>query len=299
MDKKIMVTGANGLLGQFLVQWLLYKGYTVAATGKGESRLPFDGQPAYSWHTLDFTDPDAVPALVAHVAPEVIVHSGAHTQVDLCELDHEACRKTNVEGTRLLLQAAAACNARFVFLSTDFVFDGANGPYNETATPNPISMYGHSKLAGEQMVQQSGLSWSIVRTILVYGTALVGTRSNIITWTKENLEAGKPIKVVSDQWRTPTYVGDLAKGVELVIRHEAQGLFHISGKDFLTPYDMALQTARLLKLDETLMTKVDAATFTQPGKRPPRTGFVIDKAIDELGYAPVSFEEGIRLTLGL
>jgi dTDP-4-dehydrorhamnose reductase len=143
------------------------------------------------------------------------------------------------------------------------------------------------------------VEWAIVRTVLVYGLPLSGTRSNIITWAQSNLSEGKPIKVVSDQWRTPTYVGDLARGIRSVITHAAAGVYHISGKDFLTPYDMALRTARLLKLDETLLNKVDAATFTQPGPRPAVTGFIIDKAVRDLGYEPVSFEEGIMLTLGM
>lgn len=295
----VLITGANGLLGQFLVKNLLDRGFEVVATGKGECRLPFNHE-AFRWETLDFTDEQAVAHLVSATKPRAVVHSGAMTQVDPCELDPEACRKTNVEGTHYVMEAAQAIHAHFIFLSTDFVFDGLSGPYVEEDGPAPISEYGMSKWLAEQMIQsRPDLRWTIIRTVLVYGTPLVGTRSNIISWVRSNLEAGKSIQVVSDQWRTPTYVGDLAEGTIKAILRSAQGIFHISGKDFMSPHEMALRTARLLSLDERLISKVDASTFTQPGKRPARTGFIIDKARRELGYEPITFEEGIRRTLGL
>lgn len=314
----VLITGANGLLGQFLVKVLLERGHSVAATGKGESRLPSVSSPAgpsFEYIEMDFTDPGKVREVLESVKPSVIVHSGAMTQVDPCELDPAECHRVNVAGTQLLVDEAARMGAgmdggqalrmpagnaaRFIFVSTDFIFDGSAGPYAETDEPRPLSVYGDSKWRAEGLVQESGLEWSIARTVLVYGTPFTGTRSNIITWAKTNLEQGKTIKVVSDQWRTPTYVGDLALGIALMIERRAKGVYHLSGKDLLTPYDMAFMTARLLNLDVSLLQKVDASTFTQPGKRPARTGFVIDKAIQDLGYAPVSFEEGIKLTLGI
>jgi dTDP-4-dehydrorhamnose reductase len=313
----VLITGANGLLGQFLVKALLERGYAVAATGKGGNRLlfpegntqqqenarqavsPESGSVYPQYIDMDFTEPERVRAVLESVRPSVIVHGGAMTQVDPCELDPAECYRVNVEGTRTLLAEAARIGARFIFVSTDFVFDGSAGPYTEADEPRPLSVYGDSKWKAEGLVQESALDWSIVRTILVYGTPFTGTRSNIITWAKTNLEQGQAIKVVSDQWRTPTYVGDLAQGITLMIGRQAKGIYHISGKDLLTPYDMAFKTASVLDLDVSLLQKVDASTFTQPGRRPARTGFVIDKAIRDLGYAPVSFEEGIRLTLGL
>jgi dTDP-4-dehydrorhamnose reductase len=291
----VLITGANGLLGQFLVKVLMARGIPVVATGKGKSRLPF----ADDYRTLDFTDRDSVRSVLFETRPSVVVHAGALTQVDPCELDPDECYRVNVDGTELLLNETRRIGARFIFISTDFVFDGSAGPYKETDALCPISIYGDSKSKAERLVQESGAAWSIVRTILVYGTPFVGTRSNIITWAKDNLEQGKVIKVVSDQWRTPTYVGDLAHGIALIIERGAKGIYHISGKDLLTPYDMAWKTANLLGLDTSLLQKVNGSTFTQAGRRPARTGFIIDKAIRDLGYAPVSFEEGIHLTLGM
>jgi dTDP-4-dehydrorhamnose reductase len=309
MKSPILITGSNGLLGQYLVKSLVNEGHPVLATGRGTSRLLFPDEmgltsprraPTYVYADMDFTDPESIHHVFDYWKPSAVIHAGAMTQVDPCEEDPETCYHINLDGTERLLEAASLVGARFIFVSTDFVFDGAAGPYHEEDTPAPISVYGHSKWSAERKVMATpGLDWAIVRTVLVYGTPLNGARPNIITWVRDNLEAGRPIKVVSDQWRTPTYVEDLAEGIRAVIERRASGIYHVSGRDFLTPYDMAVRTARLLDLDETLLTKVDASSFTQPGRRPPRTGFIIDKAVRDLGYDPVSFDEGILLTLGL
>jgi dTDP-4-dehydrorhamnose reductase len=309
MTSPILITGSNGLLGQFLVRVLVNEGLPVLATGRGPCRLYFPEDlglsspgraSSYIYADLDFTDRASVRKVVEYWKPSVIIHAGAMTQVDPCEEDPETCYHINLDGTERMLEAASAVGARFIFVSTDFVFDGAAGPYREEDTPSPISVYGHSKWSAERKVMSTpGLDWAIVRTVLVYGTPLSGARPNIITWVRDNLTAGRPIKVVSDQWRTPTYVEDLAKGIAAIISRRASGIYHISGKDLLTPYEMAQRTARMLHLDEALLTRVDASTFTQPGRRPPRTGFIIDKAVHDLGYDPVSFDQGILLTLGL
>jgi dTDP-4-dehydrorhamnose reductase len=306
--RPVLVTGANGFLGQYLVNSIAREGYPVVATGKGPSKLQHTlgtSKPDIIYRELDFTNPASVMTLLEEVQPIALIHAGAMTQVDDCELDPASCHRVNVTGTKHLLEASKGHSGstghdlHFLFLSTDFIFDGESGPYKEEDPSYPLSVYGHSKWTGERLVMASGLPWTIIRTVLVYGKPVSGNRSNIITWVKTNLEKGTPIKVVSDQWRTPTYVEDLARGIVQALRLSATGVFHMSGKDFLTPYDMAVQTARLLDLDTSLLTRVDASTFTQPGRRPARTGFIIDKAMRELSYAPVSFEQGIALTLGL
>lgn len=297
---KVLVTGANGLLGQHLIKQLLDKGYTVVGTGKGDARLHLEGYAdRYSYRTLDVSDASDVQEVMDDEKPEVVVHAAAMTQVDECELHPEQCEKVNVTGTALIAADAELYAKHFIYVSTDFVFDGEQGNYKEEDDLKPISYYGFTKMQAEAITESSTIPWAIVRTCLVYGNILEGTRSNIITWVKDSLEQGKDIKVVSDQWRTPTYVEDLAKGIVLIIDQQATGIYHISGKDLLTPYDIAIQTADLLQLDTSKITKVDASTFKQPGKRPPKTGFVIDKARKELGYEPVTFSEGIKKMLSL
>jgi len=293
---KILITGSNGLLGQHLVKMLIeHTAYEVVATGKGNCRLPFKPTALYNYYPLDITDGVAVQTFIKLHKPDVVVHAAAMTQPDPCELNPIDCWEVNVTATRFLIDAAEEVKAFFIFLSTDFVFDGLNGPYTETDIPGPVNYYGNSKLAAEKSVMESSLlQWAIVRTVLVYGNILVGNRSNVISWVKENLEQEKPIKVVGDQWRTPTYVEDLAKGILLVIQKKATGIYHISGEEGLSPYDMAVATADYLHLDKSLMTKVDASIFTQPAPRPLKTGFIIEKAKKILEYQPLTFKEALK-----
>ena len=296
---KILLTGSNGLLGQHLVKLLIETTtHEIIATSRGENRLPFTSSEHYKYFSLDITDGIAVNDFILSHQPDAIIHAAAMTQPDACEENLVECWNVNVTATRFLTDAAEKVNARFIYISTDFVFDGLHGPYKETDRPNPVNYYGSSKLAAEKSVVTSKLQWTIVRTVLVYGNILVGNRSNVISWVKENLENNHPIKVVSDQWRTPTYVEDLAKGILLVLEKNATGIYHISGEEGLSPYDMAVATADYLHLDKSLMTKVNADTFTQSARRPLRTGFIIDKAKKELGYQPISFKAALKKMLG-
>lgn len=292
---KVLITGANGLLGQHLTKLLLDKNYQVVATSRGESRLPFQPSANYTYHSMDITNALETYAVMNLEKPDVVVHAAAMTQVDECELRPQHCERINVQGTSQVLTDAETFSSHFIYISTDFVFDGEKGNYDEEEDPKPISLYGFTKLQAESMVQTSEIPFAIVRTCLVYGNLLKGTRSNIVNWVKESLDGGKTIQVVSDQLRTPTYVGDLAKGIALIIDKKATGIYHISGKDWLTPYDIACKTADKFNLDAGKIVKVNAATFKQPGRRPLKTGFVIEKARNELGYEPITFDEGLDL----
>jgi dTDP-4-dehydrorhamnose reductase len=294
--KKVLITGANGLLGQKLVGFLrLDYSVEVIATGKGPSRLPKKWVGSYSWVELDITDRDQVLQVFSITNPDTVIHTAAMTQVDDCEKDMEGCRILNVEAVRYLIEACENNNTHLIHLSTDFIFDGADGPYTEEAKANPVNYYGVTKMEAENLLVQSKIPWAIVRTVLVYGIAEDMSRSNIILWVKKSLEEGKNIKVVNDQWRTPTLAEDLAEGCILIMKKGATGIFNISGSDFLTPYDMAIQTAEYFGLDKSLITESDSTLFTQPARRPPRTGFIIDKAKKELGYSPKSFLAGIGI----
>ena len=292
---KILITGANGFLGYYLVEQLLAKKYSVIATGKGECRLPFTHAVNFQWLSMDFTDPFSIHDVFENIKPDVVVHAGAMSKPDECEMDQMKAYLVNVEGTVQLLINSEELKSFFVFLSTDFVFDGERGMYNENDAPRPVNYYGRTKLEAEEAVKEYQYDWAIVRTVLVYGRNHSG-HNNILKIVKEKLEKGEEYNVVDDQLRTPTYVGDLAKGIVSIIDKKATGVFHLSGKDILTPYQMAIKTAKHLKLDSSVIKKVTAASFNQPAKRPLKTGFVIDKAKKELGYQPVSFEEGLKKT---
>ena len=293
----ILVTGTNGLVGQHVVKQLLGKTeYNIIATGIGGSRLPFSNA-RLQYHSLDITDGVAATGFYFSCKPDAVIHAAALTKPDECELNKTKCWDVNVTATRFLLDAIKQLNTYCIYLSTDFVFDGQKGLYIETDTTEPVNYYGSSKLAAEKAVIESGANFAIARTCLVYGNALQGSRSNIITWVKENLQQGKKIKVVNDQLRTPTYVEDFAKGILLLLEKKAQGIFHISGEEMMTPYDMAMAAADYLQLDKTLIEKVDASVFKEPAARPLKTGFDISKAKTILGYQTVSFMEGLRKML--
>ena len=292
--KTVLVTGSNGLLGQKLVLLLQQQaGWRVVATARGENRFK-SPLGAFEYRPLDITDQAAVSSLIAEIKPDYVINTAAMTNVDQCEAEQQACRSMNVDSVKYLADACLAQNSFLLHLSTDFIFDGENGPYDEQAVAAPLSFYGHSKLDAENILLGHRVKWAMARTVLVYGIAQDMSRTNIILWVKKSLEDGNTINVVDDQWRTPTLAEDLAMGCFLIVKHNAEGIFNISGKDFLTPYDMAVATADYFGLNKSLINRTDSTKFTQPAKRPPRTGFIINKARTLLGYNPHSFREGIE-----
>lgn len=293
---KILVTGANGLLGQKLVTLLEQdKNVHLIAT----ARNTLVGQlTSGAFYSLDTTDSTQVKSVISKAKPDVIINTAAMTQVDLCETDHEACIANNVTAVENLITVCKQLNARLIHLSTDFIFDGSQGPLDEQAEPHPVNFYGESKLAAEQLIRFSDIDWCILRTVLVYGVTPDMSRSNIVLWVKKSLEEGKKISVVNDQWRTPTLAEDLAMGCYLAAAKKATGIYNISGKDFLSPYDIAVQTAKFFNLDPSLINPTDSNQFKQPARRPLKTGFIIDKAKKELGYEPHSFLEGLKVVAG-
>ena len=293
---KILLTGSNGLLGQKLVGLLRQQlGVALVATARGTNRLA-DLYPDLHFVPLDVTDAAQVRQVLTQEQPTHLIHTAAMTQVDECELNQAACWAQNVTSVEHLAAACADLGIHLTHLSTDFIFNGEEGPLTEDAEPDPISHYGASKLVAERVVQATpGLRWAIARTVLVYGILHGGGRSNIVLWVRDSLRKGQRIKVVTDQWRTPTLAEDLALGCWLLVQHSAQGIYHISGHELLTPFQMAEQVADFFGLDKSLLERVDSSTFTQPARRPPRTGFLIAKARRDLGYQPRSFAEGIAL----
>lgn len=286
----ILVTGANGFVGHYLVKKLIGH-HKVIATGKGASRLSFDSD-NFIYEPMDFTDPFAVHDVFEKYRPDAVIHAGAMGKPDECEEQQWQAYIVNVEGTVTLLTNAAEINSFFVYVSTDFVFSGEKGDYTEDDPADPVNYYGKTKEEAEAAVREYEADWAIVRTVLVYGQPLSG-RSNILTIVKDKLEKNESYNVVDDQTRTPTYVEDLAAGIVKIIDQRATGIFHLAGKDKMTPYQMAQEAAVYLGLDKDLIKRVTAANFSQPAKRPANTSFIITKAQTQLGYEPVAFREGL------
>jgi dTDP-4-dehydrorhamnose reductase len=217
------------------------------------------------------------------------------TNVDECELKPDECRLNNITATANIVDACKGLNTHLIYISTDFVFDGTAGPYSEEDTPNPLSIYAKSKLDAEKIVSESGHLFSILRTMIVYGITDDVQRSNIILWTKNSLEQGKDIRVISDQFRGPTLAEDLALACYEAANRKATGIYHVSGREVISIIDIAHKVADYFGLDKKYIHPVSTAELNQPAKRPLKTGFVITKAEHDLDYHPRSIDEGIRI----
>jgi len=292
--KTVLVTGSNGLLGQKITEnILLNKQYNLIATSKGSNRYPIkDG---YVYGEMDILDPGQVRNVVAQFMPDAIIHTAAMTNVDTCQVEKKLAHALNVEAVKTLVAVCETMNIQFVHLSTDFIFDGEEGPYEESAATNPLSYYGETKVEAEEIVKNSHCRWAIIRTILVYGIVKDMSRSNIVLWAKNALERAAPLNVVNDQWRMPTLAEDLAWACLAAVEKEVTGIYHISGKDMMSVSELVGRVADYFNLDKSLLTEVSSSTLNQSAARPKRTGFILDKAIRDLNYQPRSFEEGIAI----
>ena len=292
--RRVLVTGSNGLLGQKLTDYYLQQpDVELIATALGPNRHPI--KKGYQYVTMDITNAVEVHDVIGSIKPQTVIHGAAMTNVDACELDPGMCKILNVDAVEYLVKATNMVGGHFILVSTDFIFDGLNGPYKETDHPNPVSIYGQSKLDGEMIVMNNSHSWAIARTVLVYGIVSDMSRSNIVLWAKDSLEGQKPIKVVDDQFRTPTLAEDLALGCALIEQKKAKGIYNISGKDFMNIYDLVQRVGKHFGLGTDKVTRIKSDVLDQPAKRPPITGFDLTKSRNELGYEPHTFEEGMEV----
>lgn len=292
--KRILVTGSNGLLGQKLTDTcLLDKDIELVATSVGANRHPV--KKGYSYEELDIRDKSRLAELVKKYRPHALINTAAMTNVDTCELEKDLCKKLNVDAVAGLIAVCQEHKIHLIHISTDFIFDGEDGPYSESAQPNPLSYYGQTKLQAEDLLKKSSCRWAILRTIIVYGIVSDMSRSNIVLWAKAALEKGQPINVVNDQWRMPTLAEDLASACVLAVKKEAVGVFNVSGKDLMSILEIVERVADFYGLDKSLINPISAESLNQTALRPKKTGFILDKAITELGYQPRSFEEGIQI----
>ena len=291
---KILITGSNGLLGQKLVYGLREKqGVEIIATAVGANRT--GEKTGYIYEELDITDETAVNTIVDKHHPDCIINTAAMTNVDACESDKKKCKALNVDAVAYLIKACERNSVHLIHLSTDFVFDGKNGPYSETDIPFPLSYYAWSKLEAEMILAASTISWAVIRTIIIYGVVDDEQRSNIVLWTKQSLEQKKTISVITDQFRSPTLAEDLADACISAALKRAKGIYHVSGKEIMSIIDIAYFVAEYFGLDKSYIKPVTTAELNQAAKRPLKTGFRIDKAMKELDYRPHSFKEGLDI----
>ncbi len=295
--KSILITGSNGLLGQKLISALVKRDDVhLIATSVGENRIK--SVTGFEYCTLDITNQQQVNEVVTKYNPDTIINTAAMTNVDACETEKELCRALNVDAVEYIVNAIKkySPDTHFIHLSTDFIFDGAKGSeYVETDAPNPLSYYATSKNDSEQIVMESGIKWSIARTIIIYGIVEDMSRSNVVLWAKGALTKGQPIQVVDDQFRAPTLAEDLADGCIAIADREALGVYHLSGPNTYSILEIVERVADYWGLDKSVIIPSKSDTLNQAAKRPPYTGFVLDKARKDLDYKPKTLEEGLAI----
>lgn len=287
---RILITGSNGLLGQKIVDQLNKSCTLFLATSKGENRNPSCAIANYQ--QMDISDSSEIEMVFKQFQPTHIIHTAAMTNVDHCEQQPDECNRINFESVKLLFEASIKVNAHFQLLSTDFVFDGEKGNYNEEDQVNPLSVYAQSKVNAEQLLHDSTYSnWSIVRTIIVYGTANNLSRSNIVYWAKEALEKKQALAIIDDQFRAPTWASDLAWACIRICELNKIGIYHISGPTTFSIFEIVEKIAQFFNLSTDNLTKSSSLNLNQPAKRPPKTGFDLTKARTDLDYNPKTLEE--------
>jgi len=289
----VVVTGSNGLLGQSLINLLLKEKevYKVFGLSRGDNR---SGRDDFSYISIDITNEKKLKEILLETEPNVIINTAAMTQVDDCEGDRKACDLLNVSVVEWLGEISEKIEAHLIHLSTDFIFDGIKGNYKETDVPNPLSYYGVSKLKSEEVLINSKISYTILRTILVFGKVYDMSRSNIVLWVKSMLEKGKEITIVDDQFRSPTYVEDLALACKIAMDKKAKGIFNISSNELLSVYEIVQQIADVFHLDKKLIKPISTSTLNQTAPRPAKTGFDLSKTNRVLEFYPESFKESLE-----
>jgi dTDP-4-dehydrorhamnose reductase len=290
----VLITGSNGLLGQKIVKQLLNSRIPFIASSQGENRNPDCPEEVY--RKMDISSQIEISAVFQEIKPTHVIHTAAITNVDYCELNPELCYAINVDATLIVIKEASKINAHFQLLSSDFIFDGENGPYTETDTPNPLSHYATSKWQAEQLLHLGSYkNWSIVRTIIVYGQGHQLSRSNLILWAKESLLAQKEISVIDDQFRAPTWADDLAWACIQICQLGKLGVYNACGPETLSIYDIVLRIATFYNCDKNLIKKINSKDLNQAAIRPPKTGLVLTKSFNEFGYSPKLLEETLKL----
>ena len=291
---KVVITGSNGLLGQSLLNLLLKDkdSYKVYGFSRGKNR---SGREDFNYISIDITEKEELDKKLEQIQPDYIINTAAMTQVDDCETNKQACDILNVDVVKWMTRFASKSKTHIIHLSTDFIFDGKKGYYKETDKPNPLSYYGLSKLKSEQVLKDSKINFTILRTILVYWKVFDMSRSNIVLWVREMLEKNKEITIVDDQYRMPTYVEDLAMACKIAMDKKALGIYHISSNTLLSVYEIAQQIAETFDLNKNLIKPISTSTLNQKAPRPAKTGFDLSKTNNELRFYPKSFKEDLQI----
>lgn len=287
---KVLITGCNGLVGQKLVALLARsKPVDLILTSQHEHSIYDETELVY--RQMDITSKRMVRSVLDELEPEIIVNAAAIVNVDTCEHERALAWQTNASGVENLVYAAKLIGAKVIQISTDYIFDGKNGPYDELERPNPINYYGKCKLAAENILRTSGIPYVIARTLFLYGAGYE-TKSNFPLKVIETLEAGEQFKAVEDQFSNPTLADDVAYGVLKLIELNRSGVYNIGGPNWVSRYEFALKIAATFGYDKKRIVPVKMASSKLIAPRPQKSGFITLKAEYELGFKATPFEQG-------
>ncbi len=288
VKNRILIFGSNGMLGQRLSEYFR-KNSLELLTSSAEEKSFIDN---LDYVQCDVTDRNKTKDLIYDFCPDFIVNAAAFTNVDLSETERETAWKVNVKAVEYMAEAARIIDAHIIHFSTDYIFDGKNGPYLESAMPNPIGYYGRTKLASENVLKLYAVKHTIIRTNVLYGPAKFG-RPDFVKWVVESLRKNQQIKIVTDQINNPTYLDDLVQAVDKIIESKREGIYNIGGQEFLSRYEFTQIIAEQFALNKSLIIPIKTEELKQPARRPLKSGLITIKAQSELGYRPHTIEEAL------
>jgi len=294
---RILVTGSNGLLGTKLLERLVSDpSAEPIGASRGERANAYLGDVPF-WQ-LDVTDAAAVGRVVDEARPDAVIHTAALTDVDGCERQRDLAVAINRDGAANVARACATRGVRLVHLSTEYVFDGAAGPYRETDPTNPLGWYARTKYAGELAVQEAGGDWAIARTTVIYGHA-PHVRANFVLWLLGKLRAGERASIVDDQVGSPTLADNLAEMTHALAASGHVGVFNTVGADVISRYQFARLAAVAFGLDPDLIDPIPTASLNQFAPRPLRAGLLMDRFRAAFPTVPVlSAADGLTFLRG-
>jgi dTDP-4-dehydrorhamnose reductase len=284
---KMLITGGGGLLGGHLAAQAARR-FDVVTTHRNrppKRRLAPSVQ-------IDLADAESVEKLLEEFQPQVIIHTAAKSRLDECEQHPQTAFRNNVMATRNLAAAAAALGSRFIYISTDMVFDGESKFYRETDEPAPLSIYGRSKLEAEQIVRRLP-DYVIVRSALIYGRPADGG-SSFSDWIENKLRSGEPVPLYTDQFRTPIFVANLAEILLELAELKWSGLLHIGGSDRLDRFSFGKQLCEFAGYDTALLRPALMDDHHLPALRPRDLSLNIEKAQSLLKTPILGTREGLR-----
>lgn len=290
--KKILITGANGLLGQKTTELFRHETpHEVILTDLHENAFESRG---FDYFPMDITKKDEVKDAVKKYLPDIVINTAAYTNVDGCETERELSWKVNVDAVKNFIIASRINSTKIIHISTDYVFDGKAGNYSETSKPGPLSYYGKSKLASENALITSGIDFTIVRTMIIYGTGK-NLRPNFAVWLINMLSEKNQVRIVDDQFGMPTMVDDLGWALVKIVDLNKSGLYHVCGSEYCSRYEFAVKLAEVFRLNENLIMPIKTSDLSQTAERPMNSSFILLKAETDLGIKPLNVTEGLNL----